>query len=316
MDATALNYNAAATVNTYTWCVPKVVGCMLPSYATLTSATAVGGTRTHTLDGGSTTFAVGATVNSKALCVNYRAGCTNANATNYDVKATVDDGSCFMKCIKGCLNKGALNFNCTSLDFFAACTYTDRALVPTEHLADMCNFYYSPPPVASPAFPPLSNGARVKKSVKMTIKAAGNAADYDEDAKTKLRQTFADKASVDLSAVDIKIVDASVDITVEIAVEDEAQQTSLMTTMEDVMASADAASEFLSSSGISVQVISTPVLETSEIYVSAPPAPPPEGDVGGIIGGVVGGIGGFLMLIGIVAGVMKMKKGQKPIHPA
>ena len=80
------------------------------------------------------------------------------------------------------------------------------------------------------------------------------------------------------------------------------------------MSSPRASTNFLAAAG--VKVISAVTVEEKVKAVITPPAPPPAADVGGIVGGVVGGIGGALMLIGIIAGVMKMRKNAKTTYPA
>ncbi|MBC8265780.1 MAG: hypothetical protein H8E84_02330, partial [Flavobacteriales bacterium] len=69
-DSTAINYNAAATIDDGT-CIPCIYGCTGPSFCNYDS--------TATCDDGS--------------CFGMM-GCTDAFASNYDAMATCDDGSC------------------------------------------------------------------------------------------------------------------------------------------------------------------------------------------------------------------------------
>jgi len=308
MDSSAVNYDPKATVNTGTWCVPLVRGCMMPSQATLSFNTASMTGRAHALDGGAYNFNPLATLNDKSSCVLYRVGCTNSTAVNYDPKATEDDASCFYNVTKAaCLNRFALNFNCSSLDSYAPCTdtITDRFAVPTVHDPDRCHFVYSPPPIPSPSIPP---GVAVVTVVQVQLTAAGTVSDYTEDKQTAIKQAFATHLSILISLLRLYITAGSVNIVVEIEVADDAAAQNVQTSIATEMASPEAATSFLSAAG--VEVLSTPVIATKVVAAIGPPAPPPASSAGGIIGGVVGGIGGLLMLIGIGAFLHKRSKGK------
>merc|ERR1719310_2085249 len=97
MDPLAANYDKRATVNTNTWCIPVVRGCMMPLRAP-------SGVSSHGRDtGGSATYNENATVNAPLACVPARTGCMNPEAVNYDRDATFDDGSCLLP-PDGCLD--------------------------------------------------------------------------------------------------------------------------------------------------------------------------------------------------------------------
>jgi hypothetical protein len=309
-DETAVNYDPLATVNTATWCIPKVYGCMMPSPTTVATATAASA---GTKDGGSGNYSAIATVNVKTMCNVGRLGCTDVTAFNYDPKATIDDGSCYPD-LYGCLDPAALNFNCTYKDVFEPCTPV-RALVPTRHYADICSYFLSPPPAGAPGLPPNAITVPV---VKVTLIAAGDVADFTEAKIAEMKQLIADQAKVPIENVVITIKAASVEITVEIAVPDtpaDGGATSIAeieTNMAPVTTSAEAATSFLSTAG--VQVISTPTVVQTVMLLPGPPPPPPETPVGAIVGGTVGGLFGVLMLF-FGCYMMKMKK-QKATYPA
>merc|ERR1719502_615203 len=179
MDPTAVNYDENANVNTGTWCVPYVEGCMMPSPETVSTATAAT-TREHFLDGGSATFSSIATVHILAECEVGRYGCMDPAAVNYDPHATMSDGSCWgfdSAYLYGCLHPLALNFNCTSKDDIAECVPTDRSMVPVYHDQVVCNFALYPPPPPSPGYPPNTVTQTV---VEITMLASGEVADYTE----------------------------------------------------------------------------------------------------------------------------------------
>lgn len=144
MDSTALNYDSYANINSNTWCVPVVTGCMMPSTwsantaydSTRTLSTATDGlrfnypaattTRTHSRDGLAANFNPLATVHDLDSCAVERYGCTDSTAFNYEEHATSGDtgsppvegsspGGVFGYCAPkeyGCLHPGALNYGC------------------------------------------------------------------------------------------------------------------------------------------------------------------------------------------------------------
>lgn len=311
MDPTALNYDSKANSNTNTWCIPIVHGCMMPSPGLLISATAAQGARVHMKDGGATNYSAAATVHVASMCVVYREGCTDPTAVNYRSKASKDDGSCYYP-RDGCLDKSALNFNCTREDVFTECANPSRKDVPTNHLAEICAYSVSPPRAPYPSIPP---GGITVAVVTVTFTVTGTVEDISETDIDAIKTAVAAKVGCDKSHVTVVVSAASVKV--KITVDTTAAGLSQITTSDKLaeeMGTADKATAFLAPAG--VQVISTPVVEARDVPVVTPPAPPPAVDVGGLVGGIVGGIGGFLMLIGICAGVQKMKKNKSTTYPA
>ena len=89
MDATANNYDAAATIDDGS-CTYSVLGC--------TDSTAFNYDPLANTDDGS--------------CVAVVLGCTDATATNYDATANTDDGTCtFFNTILGCTDSLAFNYD-------------------------------------------------------------------------------------------------------------------------------------------------------------------------------------------------------------
>lgn len=329
MDSAAANYDPMATVNSGTWCIPIKVGCMMPSVSAVSTATAFDSAeRSHPFDGGALNFVADATVQArdsagKPLCTVYRAGCTNATAVNFDLHATADDGTCFYDYRKGCLNPAALNFNCTSKDFYAECTHTERELVPTTHVSEICNFVYSPPPVPSPGFPPLTEGAAIVEVVRSELLLQGEVSYWTADRQTSLKAKFAEQARVSVEQVDLQVEAASVKIIVDIQVPEDGTGTDGATVSKDtisvelseVLTSPETASTFIESAGVGeVVVLATPTIVETTAYVAAPPAPPDGGAVGGIIGGVVGGLVGVIGLGALI--YMYMQKKKTATYPA
>jgi hypothetical protein len=92
MDSTAKNYNPFATINSNTWCVPVIQGCMME----------------HT----TINFDPSVTVSVVASCQLYRVGCMDPTAVNFDQYATVP-AQCY-NTVYGCLDVQARNFGCSA----------------------------------------------------------------------------------------------------------------------------------------------------------------------------------------------------------
>jgi len=122
-ESDAVNYDPQANTNSFTWCVPKVNGCMMPSDLMLNS-----GVQTWKENGLSSSYSPSATVHDKMVCVGSstsvsavkitRVGCMDSTSVNYDPAANEQDlsnpyAACYSK-VQGCLNKMAQNYNCAS----------------------------------------------------------------------------------------------------------------------------------------------------------------------------------------------------------
>jgi len=139
-------------VNTGTWCVPIVPGCMMPSAAAAgTGAIGYGTELYSTTTNGGATYNPIATVHVRSMCTVERLGCTDdAGAENYDPTATT-----LVKCynkLPGCLNPYALNYMCAERGT-APCDV--RATGVSRHAKHICSWEGdegapSPPPPGMP----------------------------------------------------------------------------------------------------------------------------------------------------------------------
>lgn len=307
MDPTAVNYDSRANVNSNTWCVPPVTGCMMPSTGLTSVATAATAGRAHTRDGGAgIEYNPAATVHDLALCHVGRVGCRDPDARNYDPRATYN-GTCYPE-QDGCLDSDALNYNCTRNEApYSVCT--DAWPRATRHSAILCVFTLNPPPSPAPSFPP---GKATVPNVQIVMVANGDASDFDDTKKAAIGNKFATEANVSPDKVTVTVTAASVHITIDIEVEDMAAAASVTSAIATQMASVDAATAFLSDVG--VVVLSTPIVETVIVAEVVPPGPPPATPAGAIIGGVLGGIAAVGLLVGVY--LFLKRRGAKPTYPA
>jgi len=102
MDSSALNYNQNATMNTNSWCIPRIVGCMLPGVHPLPGMLGY-----PTVAAGAANYDPRATEDSG--CKPQFFGCMLSSASNYNPHATVNHG-----CVRGegCLRRDADNYGC------------------------------------------------------------------------------------------------------------------------------------------------------------------------------------------------------------
>ena len=160
MDSTARNYDPLATVNSNSWCVPIVEGCMLPSapYASggyANPEAAASNTRVipgGIVDGLSGNFSLSTTMHRPALCTEpVRYGCGTPGKVNYDPLANVHT-FCYSE-LPGCLNAAAVNYGCASYDDTSTCTLPEAERV-TTHVPGICRWELSPPSPPNPPPPP------------------------------------------------------------------------------------------------------------------------------------------------------------------
>lgn len=173
------NYDPLATVNSNTWCVPKVYGCMMPSAYMATSfpecidPVTCDATKTvRSYDGLALTYNYAATVNNVSTCSHYRVGCMNTAAINYDPAATVQGAAgtgtgCYYPGT-GCLNPQAVNLGCAQKSD-APCPDTGA----TEHIAFFCKYPgEAPEGTPSPPSPPppsIPEGGGFKRIVEYMV---------------------------------------------------------------------------------------------------------------------------------------------------
>ena len=207
-DPAAVNYDPLANINTGTWCVPRVTGCMLPPDGRRSMVT---GKETHF----STGWDVTATVHNVTACKGrpttagyapftkpltgvrvVRYGCMDPLAANFDAAATVSHTGEFYKCyetVTGCLNPLALNFGCNAKGT-VRCTGTSAPATPvTVHNPFKCTYPNEQgvsatgqappaPPAPSPSpMAPVPEGSTVLTVVRHVVEvsmAVSGTADY------------------------------------------------------------------------------------------------------------------------------------------
>ena len=177
-DSHAVNYDAAANVDSLGWCVlqrpsPDEVAyhgasrCMMPAdYPSLLG-------RNHSRQKlAGVSHNPNATFHRLEDCVIELHGCMSPTALNFDPHATVARPEWCWEPREGCLNPGAVNFNCTTNSSAAAvASAIDTAALNGEtwggcgervtiHNETLCRFYLPPPPPPPPPpFAPMHSGA-------------------------------------------------------------------------------------------------------------------------------------------------------------
>ena len=291
-DPAAVNYDPAATVNTGTWCVPRVKGCMVPSSWSGGAVRAANG-RDY---GGATNFDPGATViwertnkrNFFFRCRSERWGCMDTSALNYDRWATVNYDCHFP--LRGCLDPVALNFGCTTFEGqYEHCT-TVNAKTPnaTVHIPYMCTYDVAPPP--APALPP---GTFALYQVVVDFVSDGDVANVDNATTTAMQQTFAREANVEEDAVSVSYSAGSVIFSVSIFALDSGKADDISRRLEDEVSSAEALNAFLVAGGVSESfvVLAPPKLSVGRGEIAQQPPPPSKVP---LIAGIVSGAMSFL----------------------
>jgi len=315
MDSYAINYDVAANVNKNTWCVPKVMGCMMPLSHNPSMNFHGSGDRAHTRDGLSIDYMTEATV--AGHCVIERYGCTDSMAFNYDSHATVNF-DCYED-TGGCLDNEAVNFNCTArgsdvagsyVEYTAACTQSSPRL--TRHFPAACNM-----PSISPPPPPGNwdegdtsqeqsrESGKIKDiSVSSVIQVQGAMEEFGEDtaAATATRyraSVFTGFSPKDMEKVGVTAVTytpGSVNVHIVTPVSDKG-------TFDKAAAASDEAFKSLAATSAmtGAQAMSIPVTSAVIVYEYDPLAV--------ILGGVLGGgLGGLIVIVGIFLLVRKSKK--------
>jgi len=325
MDSTMANYEPRATVNTGTWCIPIVIGCMMPE------ANAVGpsfdaGVRAHLRDGVALNFDPSVTVHDVSMCVVERWGCMDSEAANYEMHSNKElPGYCIPK-ITGCLNPDATNFGCTTIAP-AAC---DQATLDSisNHDVSKCQFGSYAPPSAppQPAFPGQTPTSL--KTATGTASFVGTAAECKNSGSDEIIEKIVAAASSGSSTCDAKILDSSCkndpaanEFTVyyQIGYAGTEAEECRDAFANNVVLPATA-TLLATASGLTVvsQGLSAPVKgETTVILpVPAPPPPPPVLSVGAIVGIVVGAVVGFAVIAGALYYVIKVRGVGKAVVPA
>ena len=316
-DEEAVNYDSRANMNSNSWCVPKVPGCMM--------------------DKTTTNFKASFTVHRKKECILYHVGCMDALAINYDSHATVEpEGSCTMP-VPGCLDKEALNFGCADQGL-EACSSTADVTVSTAvtvHSVFLCTFNED-----QYVDPGDSREGTYTKS--LVIPMEGDVSDYTNDMMKGMKQGICETLGIPIEVeeydrddersckqrVTLTISAASVVATGLITADSYAELISVTETLS---------SDF--SSPAQINAIFTAV--AASLGLPAPPSVDPTAIIsfgteytgsvsmddyrkkqkrGGIIGGAVGGSFGGIMFLGLMAYLYKKRQAggsyDKQVVPA
>jgi len=329
MDPFAVNYEPYATVNTNSWCIPEVPGCMMPD-ATNAQKTWAG---EHNRQGYAANFEAAATVHKKEKCAVKRVGCMAEFAAdgstqnlNYDMYATVPE-FCYKK-TSGCLDTAALNLGCEEPGIKSCPNglVDEHADQITVHNNLTCTFDYSPPPSPPPPlYPPFTVVTTSTFNVLITFKL---------DIKPDLAALESIKTSVE-SSLDCQSKNCTVKVEVASSSRrerrrlDETYQIKIMIESltaaandavkaavdQKVTGSVEAVQAFIGSS-VTAASVALVTVEIEYDIIPAPSMPPPSDDVpiGAIVGGVVGGVV-FLVCVAIVVIVAMKKKNTKAVQP-
>ena len=306
MDSTSPSYDAKATVNTNTWCIPSVTDCMMPATGNSGAANNYQGATDHSHQGLALNFNPAATINNVSACVIQFEGCTDPTAINYNSHATDDDGSCFAS-IVGCLDRNAQNFNCTLPGVDDGTVTKQQALKcniyasggrgVTVHSDDTCAETVPPPP--SPPPPTTAGPSQTAFTSQFVI--AGDLTSFSEADKAQFCANM--DALLGVSGGVCVFTQGSVVASYTVIFSSDAERDAAVVAAGPVLASSVAASAFL---GITVVSVSYSV----QTYSLAPPSAPPSSDTAAIAGGVVGGVVALALAAGLAFWVVK-KKGNK-----
>jgi hypothetical protein len=319
MDSTAINYDSKANRNTNTWCIPPVVGCMMPSdmapkdnYEDNRVTTGA----VHARDGLAINFNPAATVHDSTSCIIERYGCMSSTALNYEPHATVN-WECWEP-HEGCLNPAAANFNC-SIQQFTACTGANApaASIPrvSVHAPIVCVFATAAPafPPPSPAHPPIAPLGSILTvfTTEVVLLFDGTLDDFDEQVLYKIsEQLCVSVLGIDASYCVSTAASASVKVTTVVTSADEAASDAAAATARTALLTAAAIDTVFT--GFGLTALAGAEVKQVQVYsiVNAPPSPPPGPDWPAIIGGTVGGVVGFLLILGVIY-YMKKRKSNK-----
>lgn len=285
MDSTAVNYEPAATINSGTWCIPKIEGCMMPDRFAGSSLVA---TRTYS---GASNFDPSATKQDVKSCKTEREGCLDPNAINYDKHATVA-AKCYLA-VPSCLDPKKYNYACIgeAANKPTKCATTlspYEATGATVHVEEMC---------LSTDEDFTASTTAGSYEVTVTIVFAGTVDDLTEEVKGEMAKKMADKLGVDQSKIKVVVKSGSVIVTFIILTDSPEARNTLTAAIDKELITKAQADALFAGTGAPV-VISTPTYTVVYVVGSANNAP--------IIAGAV--VGGLALVCLIVIVYMKVKK--------
>ena len=287
-DSSAANYDPDATLNTRTWCVPSVRGCMMPGSGSGVARSSIG----RMVDfGGSATYNAAATVHVPSMCRLERHGCTTPSAINFDAHATVNDGSCYAR-VYGCLDRAAVNFGCAGWEGDAArcaAAVAARAAPPvTIHEPMYCRAAgeASRPTTTVATLPPLRSWETLRSVlIRLRVVCDAELSAFDELRRSDMQSTIAATASVPSDTVQLRFGAASMVIDATITVSSVPAAALVYGALAPAVASASAASAWLFPGGESA-VLGMPLLTAEYGQIDVAPEELPA-SVAAILGLIV-----------------------------
>jgi len=333
MDSTAVNYNPRANVNSRSWCIPPVLGCMLPDRSN--ARPDYDNPSAHGRQGLALQFTPEVTVHRQELCVIEHLGCTDPTALNFDVWATKP---AFCWRVKGgCLDAGALNYGCGERGISRCVPLGQGEDKITTHVQAICNYELAPPPSPpSPLYPP---GFVVNPEYTVEIKYATTDA-VTPAVVSALVAKFAaltgqPASSITITFVPVVVATSSLrrslqevdtttvyEVLVIVAVADAGELESVGAKVTAAFGSYDEAAQFLAEAGVAAGSITTLpgvrlVVNDNVIPTPSPPPMAATGLSGGAIAGIViGTLAGVLLLAGFGWFVFKKSKDGKKVGPS
>jgi len=337
MDPSARNYDPNATINTNTWCVPRVVGCMVPdeahagaSYRNPQNVSIYPHIIPHKPDEPTLSFNLSVTQHEPSMCGSARYGCTDSTAINYDPLATVQT-TCYSFRL-GCLNPAAVNFGCPSNDFDSNCTLPNSERV-TSHSSIICKWTVSlspspPPPAPVPAGVDVISQVQFRTDVADTLgNVLASEPDYQQafvtwmncpggcpvgDVEFVATQLGSRRLQTGASVNPASIVNIFMSITLSSAAAATTAQNNLISSVGNTATSLEAA---LAAAGVPVSVLTAPTIGINTTYVprtstSSSSSGSSGVDASVLIGAIVGGVCALLILAAIALFYFRRKSSK------
>jgi hypothetical protein len=338
MDSSARNYDPHATVNSHSWCVPRVVGCMVPdeanaasSYSNPQNVSVYPHLIPHKPDEPTTSFLPSVTQHDPSLCGAARYGCTVPGNLNFDPLATVNT-TCY-QVRYGCLNPSAINFGCPSTDSHTNCTLPEAERV-TVHYSFLClwSIALSPPSPPPPPTPPVSAVEEVLAEVQfstdiadttanvlakelsmkqafVTWTNAGKTSDQVAFRATAVQQTTRRLQAAGASVSPASITNVFMSVTLDSPTAAAAAVNELRASVGDTATSLQSA---FASNGVLVSVLTAPTVTINTTYVERTTTSSSSStDDGVLIGAIVGGVCALLILVAITFAFYYRRKSSK-----
>jgi len=294
MDSTALNYDSFANINSNTWCIPIMSGCMMPS-TIVGDARIQQETKMHGRDGLAANYDVSATVDSG--CIVERYGCMDSTAINYEWNAN-REGPCWPTTV-GCMHPGALNFGCpfdydrtTGEQIITPCTDAMNNVTQiSSHDEFLCTWVVR-------ALPSDSGDGR--KSVEAEILVGQDVstilAEKKDVATLNTLKGLISGAKDDGSEVTVTAGSSNIAVSIEV------------NSIADMNAGVSALQTALASKELASSLLGLNVLTVPLVYGQV--KAPDSDDTAIIVGASVGGAFGFMLLLGVAYFMMKRKQSK------